>query len=212
MKFYFIVLISLLIFSIVNIDTVDIGIEENIQQSENIDISSYKIFYVKNTKIVNIEESMILHDNDEFSEYEHLYKVLIAQKFTPKQIKTIKEIVITNTESFSIDGVSDILGVCLNKRRDEYSSTILIASKHDDHLYTLLHECCHALYFNNSELFDSKYKNRWIELNQYVSNYAHTSIKEDFAETGASYLSKRTVSDDCKEKLKLFEEFYNETK
>lgn len=155
-----------------------------------------------------------MSDEKEFGNYEKEYKKLIAQKFTPNQIKAIEEIVISNSSEFDTGDGESTIGLCYTTsyQNGRSASTILIAAKNRKHLRTLLHECCHALYFDHHKLFNEKYKDRWESLDyQFVSNYATTNIREDFAETGAAYLGGE-CTDTCVEKVKLFEEFYNETR
>ncbi|SRR6266403_2030620 len=195
----------LILISIKGFIPVEVSCSKQIQT----DTSLYKISYVKKCTYISITDDMVLNDSVRFNKLKQEYNNIIIQKFTPNQIRSIKEICISNSESFDYEG-SNFVGLCIAMNYN--NSYILIASNDDDHLSNLLHECCHALYFDNIELFNSKYKDRWEKLNnQFVSNYAKCSIKEDFAETGETYLCKYKIVG-CKEKLKLFEEFYNETK
>src|SRR6266403_360830 len=164
--------------------------------------------YVESSRRIPIGDEMLMTDEKE-------YKKLLSQKFTLNQIKAIEEIIISNSSEFDTGDGESTIGLCYTTHHNSGKSvsTILIASKNHRHLRTLLHECCHALYFDNRKLFDSKYKDRWESLDyQFVSNYATTNIKEDFAETGAAYLSGEEYGKECVEKIKLFKEFYNETR
>ena len=226
-KYLIIGLIFVLLFYIVKNTTVTINIKTPSLAIDSIFASTdttskvvavdntdyHKIKYVTQSSELPIEDDMVLKDKQIFSNLEKEYRNLISEKFSPKQTKTIKEIIISDSYAFDSGDGANSTGLCSTITYNNVSTSyILIASKNDDHRFTLMHECCHALFHNNIQLFNSKYKDRWDALdNQYVSNYATTNIEEDFAETGATYLLGIEPVD-CKEKLKLFAEFYKETK
>jgi len=166
------------------------------------------IEYVHQSDHVPIEEAMVMKDETDFNEFKKMYSGILAHTFTLNQTRTIQEIIISESTSFG-DGEC---GLCETETTNgKPKSFILIASRYEDHVRSLLHECCHALYYDRLSLFNSKYRERWNNLDGFVTQYAATSIEEDFAETGSYYLSNG-YAPKCKEKLKLFEEFYNETK
>jgi hypothetical protein len=187
------------------------GVKKSLTQD---DINGYTITYVQNSKHFNLNDNMIMN-HVEFREYSKEYKYLLSETFSINQTKTIKEIVISDSEGFNSDEYgSNLGGLCLTIGG---KSHILVASKNTNHEFILFHECCHALYEQRKVLFEAKYRNRWDSLTTFVSDYAKTNIEEDFAETGAyfliNYLESGIPEDlDCYDKLKLFEEFYLETR
>ncbi len=195
------------------INIIELDSSSNHKPTSSLNYDSYNIEYVDNSRQIPISDEMMLTDKEEFKRYEQAYKEEISLRFSPKQVKSIKEIIISDSKAFDSGDGATSAGLCSTLfYGNRTSSSILIASKNEDHFYNLLHECCHALYYDNYNLFERKYKARWNQLDdQFVTRYASTDIVEDFAETGAFYLSGK-VPMECYEKVKLFEEFYKETK
>jgi hypothetical protein len=180
--------------------------------------SSDGIKFVQESDAFNIIDQSKLTD-EEFKKYESVYKDVINKNFTSNQTRSIVEIIFSDSENFFVTslGKSEFTGICLTKYLPT-RSYIVIAVRNEYHIHSLVHECCHALYHKNKSLFNKKYKKRWQSINGYVSEYAKTNIEEDFAETGATYLlsyhNKIKIPNkfEYHEKIKLFQEFYLETK
>lgn len=171
------------------------------------------IKYLKNSNNLTIADDMVMTDQKEFDDFSHIYNDAISQRFSLSQINSIKEIVISDCEEFG----EGECGLCRTSKTYSSSKTytssyILIATRKRDNIRNLLHECCHALYYDNIELFNKEFRDRWRNCTGFVSDYAETDIIEDFAETGSFYLSNATDSEEAPEKTLLFKEFYLRTK
>ncbi len=156
--------------------------------------------YLYNSKMVPVEESMVIQDSSEFNSYKKEYNLILNRLFKPKHLKGIKEIVITDSEAFG-DGE-----IGLTESFNEISY-IIIAAKSNDR-YCIVHEAIHAMHIYYLDLFNKQFKNEWLKHKQYVSEYAKTNIDEDIAETGTAYLTGDTLK--YNPKFKLFKQFYNQ--
>ncbi len=193
-----------------NKDPNAIGFEPESQTS---DFPYGNIQYVKNSNQIPIAEDMVMTDENEFNNYAHQYNDVLCKSFSLPQVKSIQEIIISDCSGFG-DGECGLCSTTTSSSSrggTKVTSSILIASRHPDHIRSLLHECCHALYFNNLDLFNREFKDRWNNCSGFVTDYAGTNIEEDFAETGSFYLSNSDAGD-ALEKISLFKEFYLKTK
>lgn len=171
--------------------------------------SNIKFNFVKNSNVIPIDENMVMKDDGEFNEYAKKYDELLNRCFYPAQVKSIREIIISDCEAFG----NGECGLCSTQSygHESYSS-ILIATKEREDERSLLHECCHTMYYDYLSIFNKDFKKRWLQYDDdFVTDYAKTDIVEDFAETGSYYLYRD--NDNTEEiknnpKLKLFEEFY----
>ncbi len=161
--------------------------------------------FVNHCDMIPIEESMVMDNNLEFNKYKSQYNSILKSKFKPEHLKYIKEILISKCETFADESGENIVGECTTTNNCSY--IIYAAYGADEH--TIIHEVCHSIHLINEELFNSKYKDKWLKINKYVSDYAETDIYEDFAETGAYYLANNIESNNPK--FKLFKQFYDET-
>ena len=183
---------------------------ENIKEQEKVKpeeklpkntISKNNYTFAKNSDVNSISEDMIL-DDSEFLKYKKRYNYYLNKYFTPNHLKGLKEIVIADAEMFSD-------GSCGITQSIDEKSYIVIASRYEDNS-VIVHEALHAVQAYYLNLFNKKYKNRWLKCDEYVSEYAKTNIYEDFAETGTAYLIGDTLSKN--KKFQIFSEFYNEIK
>jgi len=176
----------------------DVKLEENLPKNN---ISKNHYVFAKNSNVNTITEDMIL-DDSEFLKYRKRYNYYLNKYFTTNHLKGLKEIVIADAEMFSD-------GSCGITESIDGKSFIIIASKYEDNT-VIVHEALHAVHAYHIELFDTKYKNKWLKCNDYVSDYAKTNVYEDFAETGTKYLFGDTLIKN--KKFQFFSDFYNEIK
>ena len=183
----------------------------NYEMVDYLDVSDNKfddITITNNDQVIfPISKKMIITDSVEFLTIAKHYLYLMNTKFTEHQLKGLKTLVISDSESFGERGEYDSASGLYNM--DNKASHILIAAYSDDNDRVLYHELCHVMYFDYYDEF-LKIKKEWLKSNIYVTEYATTDIDEDFAETGSFYLCGEIDEDNPK--FKLFEEFFNNIK
>jgi hypothetical protein len=139
-------------------------------------------------------------DPDDYAYYSNEIKYYVVNKYSIRQLRCVCHIYLIGYYEF--DG--NVSGLTVGYE-NTIRNNVFLPVFGDNYHNALCHEIWHCVLNANYDRFNDDYGNEWAKIDDYVSNYARTGIKEDVAETGMEFSNGRITKN---EKFKIFRKFY----
>lgn len=200
------------------------GIELPTIQIKNIEPTPTVVNPSENNKDVNeesfseeqylesiLENGSVEYQDSKLTESEYSTKKnniikILTNNFSIRQLQCINKIYMIDWEELDDDASAYTMGI------ENYKENNIFISTDNNGYYksSILHEVWHCIHNSHMTYFNKKYSAKWENMNDYVSDYAKTSILEDVAETGMYYCEGNINNENGK--FGLIKQFYEDTK